>query len=454
MFVKVTTEVRSDNTGNSVIVPGVLTELGLLMPLLDYFLEHTHRSPSWMDKVVRSVRLLCYYMTANPHEVSKRALFDNFARALEQGTFNLATGEDPSGLCWQPLSGVDRDAIITDLTLLFDWMTRDNKAAAEFNPLVPASAYDQRLNEASRAYKRENKLLGHLWTDRTDDSKKRRVGRLREPVPKASTPLSFPENRFDELIEDGFRVGNRVDHRNICITLLLHGAGFRASEPFHMYVEDAVPNPKDPSSALVAIHHPSAGFAPGHWVDPIVGGRGKRGAYLAAMYGLKPRHKLHDTNRAGWKGGRYDAENYKRAFWFTPSYGAQFLHHWNCYLEQLAHVKRKHPFLFVNMERGNLGDMYKLGTFNDAHAAACRRIGLVPAKVLGTSPHGHRHAYGQRLRRAGLDAHMRQIALHHSNMASQEVYTEPSLDEIIDALQTADDTLRQSLLKSVQTSAP
>lgn len=419
------------------------------MPLVDYFVAHSVRSPSWMEKVLRSVRLFLYYRYANPAQSDSRALFRNFARALDDGTFDLRTGEDPSGLCWEPLSGAYRDGIITDLTQLFDWMVDDYPNAAKVNPLVPVSEYDRRWNEAARLYRREHKVLGHLWSDPGSDGQGRSVRARREPPPTSGTRPAFPEDRFEELLVKGFKVGRRIDHRNICITLLMHGGGFRASEPFHMYVDDAQVDPNNRETALVAIHHPSAGYAPQEWRDPLLGTRGLRKAYLAAKFGLEPRHDLLDSRRAGWKGGRYDKDNYKRSYWFEPRYGEMFLFHWNRYLEQLVHVKRNHPFLFVNLERGELGEMYKLGTFNDSHAAACERIGLRPLKALGTTPHGHRHAYGQRIRKAGLDTKVRQIALHHKNIESQDVYTEPDMDEVIDALQQADDKLRRSIAGAV-----
>ncbi|MDC6168399.1 gamma-mobile-trio recombinase GmtY [Paucibacter sp. XJ19-41] len=447
MFARVKVSVRSDNTGSSVDVPGLLTPGGLLTPLLDYFVEKSRsRSPSWMDKIVKSVRLFCYYIQANPHQRDTRALFDGFDRALELGTFNLATGEDPSGLCWRPHSAQDRYGIITDLTLFFDWMGKQNPVAANINPLVDASVYEQRWNAAARMHKRENSLLGHLWSNPESDKKRRRLEVRRLPVAKGGEPPAFPDDRFEDLIADGFRIGKRVDHRAICITLLMNGAGFRVSEPFHMFVQDAGPDPTNPATALVAIHHPEEGFAPEKWRDPSTGRRGTRSAYLASQYGLKPRNRIRGPLHAGWKGGLYDEDNAKFAHWFQPWCGEVFLYHWNLYLEQLAHVKRgHHPYLWVNTLRGDIGEPYKLGTFIEAHEAACRRIGLAPLKEAGTTDHGHRHAYGQRARRAGLDSKTVQVMLHHASEESQLIYTGPGTAEIQAALSEAHQRLGESI---------
>lgn len=447
MFVRVKASVRIDNTGNTVEVPALLTPTGLLEPLLDYLVESAFsRSPSWMNKVLRSVRLLCYYMQANPNEGGSRNLLKGFALALEQGTFDKKTGSDESGLNWSPRSAADRQGVITDLNLFFDWLGERNATVAAVNPAVNSNAYEQRWNAAARTHKRDSALLGHLWSAKNSDIKARRVSFRRAPVAKPGEPPAFPEDRFADLITDGFRVGQRVDHRGICITLLMNGAGFRVSEPFHMFVQDAGPDPTQPNTSLVAIHHPSAGFAPESWCDPATGRRGTREAYLATKYGLKPRHLTMGSNHSGWKGGLYDRDNYKLAHWFLPWYGEVFLHHWERYLEQLIRVKRDHhPYLWVNLLRGEAGSPYKLGAFLDAHADACRRIGLSISKQDGTTDHGHRHAYGQRARRAGLDTKTIQMMLHHASEKSQDVYTSPGNAEIKRTLSLAHVRLGEAL---------
>lgn len=446
MFVRVKLKVQQDATGNRLEMPGLLTPGGLLMPLLDYFLaRELSRSISWMDKVVKSVRLFCQYMQANPEQRDTLQMFDNFANALVKGTFDNETFDDPSGLCWRPRMRRDASSILTDLSLFFDWLGENNRVAANINAMVKANPYEQRWNQAARRFRRDRSLLGHLWSNPEGDKKARRVWIKRESKATSAEPPAFPEDRFLDLINDGFRVGNRVDHRGICITLLMHGAGFRASEPFHLYVHDAMPNPANSSTALVRIHHPSDGLAPDGWKLPAESRVPNRATFLATIYGLRPRDKMLGDLKAGWKGGLYDADNYKEAHWFLPWYGERFLYHWNRYIEQLVRVKRDHPFLFVNLVRGELGSMYKLPTFNDAHAAACRRIGLEPAKQLGTTPHGHRHAYGQRIKKAGLDQKYIQMMLHHASIASQEQYTRPGARELKEEIRAAHERLELSL---------
>lgn len=439
MFVSTKAKVITDETGAWVELPALLTPAGVLVPLLDYFLARQHvRSLSWMRKVVQSVQLFLEYLQANPQQRDGPVLFSNFAERLYGGTFDLATGSDGCGLCWSPRSSADARNTITDLTLLFDWMGENNLTAAALNPKVKASGYDLQWLRIARQYRRDNSLLGHLWS-RTDCSPQaRKVQAKTVPSVQESEPPAFPDDRFDELLEKGFRVGSRIDYRGILITLLLHAAGFRESEPFHLFIEDVVPDPRKANSALVRIHHPREGFAPNGWRDAFGRPRqGNRATYLAEKFGLKPRNIALDIRHAGWKGGIHDGKYYKQAYWFEPRYGELFLAVWQKYLHQVARIERAHPFALINLTRGPLGGMYTIGQYNKAHAAACRRIGLKVAKDRGTTPHGHRHAYGRRLKNAGVEKTMIRRFMHHSSLESQVVYTQPSSTEIQSALELA-----------------
>ena len=156
-----------------------------------------------------------------------------------------------------------------------------------------------------------------------------------------------------------------------------------------------------------------------------------------------------DRRHAGWKGGTHDAPYYKQAYWFLPEYGERFLHLWPRYLEQVARIERDHPFAFINLHREPVGAVYTLTQYNKAHAAACERIGLTVGKGLGTTPHGHRHAYGRRLRNAGVDKALIRRFMHHASLESQEVYTQANTREALAALEAAAKRLRDR-----QTGAP
>lgn len=445
MFISVRSKVFSDATGIYTEIPALLTSVGVLEPLLDYFLLHSHdRSLSWKRDVCRSVRLFLEYLQTNPAERDTYHLFQNFAQRLYTGTFDRDTGLDPSGLCWAPRPPDVASHIITYLSDFFDWLAEMRPEAAKLNPRYAGGAFDRHIDEAAYQYRRSKAFLGHTWATNSSSSETgHHVRSQRLPKTEEGEPPSFPEERFEELLVKGFHTAGRQDYRGMLITLLLHGAGFRESEPFHLFVQDVIPDPVNSQQALVRIHHPSHGAAPTDWRDDrSQAHKGNRAKYLALLFGLAPRTKLMDSRHAGWKGGMHDGPYYKQAHWFLPEYGEWFLQLWRSYLQQVARIDRDHPFAFINLCREPIGGMYCLGQYNKAHAAACERIGLTVGKALGTTPHGHRHAYGRRLKNGAIDKALIRRFMHHASMESQEVYTQANTREMRAALEAATQKLR------------
>ncbi|MDR5777140.1 MULTISPECIES: gamma-mobile-trio recombinase GmtY [unclassified Caballeronia] len=441
MFVNIKAKVLTDETNVYTEIPALLTASGVLEPLVDYFLHRSHdRSLEWMRKVTRSIRLFLEYIQVNPSERDAHRLFQNFAQRLYTGTFDRETGLDATGLCWLPRSPNDAARIIIHLLSdFFSWLGEIRPEALMVNPRYASSAFDQQTDEEAYQYRRSKAFLGHIWA--SNPTPRYSGYRLRyRSLPKIaqSEPPAFPEHHFEALLFKGFRHGGQYDYRGILITLLLHGAGFRESEPFHVYVQDVFSDSQNPRQAKVLIHHPRYGAAPADWCDELGRTRkSNRADYLGQRFGLVPRTDLLDRRHAGWKGGMHDAPFYKQAYWFVPHYGEWFLELWHCYLKQVARFDRDHPFAFINLKREPYGAMYTLTQYNKAHAAACKRIGLEVGKTLGTTPHGHRHAYGQRLKRAGVEKSLIRRFMHHSCIESQEIYTRAGLREIRDALDAA-----------------
>lgn len=451
MFVTVKARVHTDATGAYTELPALLTPAGVLEPLLDYCLYRRHdRSLAWMSKVARSVRMFLEYLQSNPVERDTYRLFQNFAQRLYTGTFDRTTGLDPSGLCWAPSSPQDASHIVTHLTDFFDWLGEMRPEAAQVNPRYVGGAFDRQTDEAAYQFRRSKAFLGHTWAANASIAETgHRIRGQRQPKIEKREPPAFPEERFEEFLVKGFNAAGRQDYRGMLITLLLHGAGFRESEPFHLYISDVFPDPANPSQAKVLIHHPSHGSAPTDWRDTTGKLRkGNRAEYLAQQFGLVPRTELMDRRHAGWKGGTHDAPYYKQAHWFLPEYGEWFLQLWHRYLEQVAHIERDHPFAFINLSREPVGAVYSLTQYNKAHAAACERLGLTVGKAMGTTPHGHRHAYGRRLHNAGVDKPFIRRFMHHASEASQQVYTQASTREAIAALEAAAQRLRDQYIGS------
>jgi len=305
------------------------------------------------------------------------------------------------------------------------------------------------MNLCAYQHRRSKAMLGNTWLATKEELESARLsGRQRKGTTESKEPPCFPEEHFERLLLEGFLVGRKHSLREILIVLLLHCGGFRESEPFHLFAGDVIPDPDNYLKAMVLIHHPQRGLAPSDWRDekgrPI---HGNRRDYLQAKFGMLPRNEILGTCHAGWKPRIHEAEygsEFLRTYWFEPWWGEFFLAVWYKYLAQILVLERNHPFAFVNIGRAPIGDMYKVGKFNDAHADAVSRIGLEVSKAAGTTPHGHRHAYAQRLRKGKVDENLVRRAMHHSSVASQKIYTAPSLDEVMRCLHEATANLDRS----------
>jgi len=458
-------KVFTDNSGISYEIPVLLTSSGFINVLLEYLISHWDtRSPSWMLKVTASVRLFLEYQAVHSDYSDEQAVFQNFRHRLLTGTVSASAGDDPTGLWWAARGPVNTKHILRNLTDLFNWWAYKNPTKTNPAETWCGGAHDLRLAEAAYLYRRNSAFLGNTWSSVEEifrgPSVEQSAMRIDSPPrTEQSDQPAFPDDRILDLIFYGFKVGRRHNYRDMLITLLMNGAGFRVSEPFHLYLWDVKEDPIKKGSALVLIHHPAWGDAPvdPNWLD--TSGRRKKGTrsqYLAERFGLSSRDWQMSTSAAGWKGGMHEEKfggYYKQAYWFVPEFGEIFWNIWNLYVEQVMRIApsaRNHPFAFVNIARHPKGEFYKLGKFQDSHAAAVRRIGLVPAKHLGTTEHGHRHAYGLRLRKAEISEEMIRRCMHHSDIKSQAVYTKASFRECLEHLTLAADRLNGMVVERRQ----
>lgn len=444
--------VFADETNIAYEIPILLTADGPMNALVDYLVDHWDtRSPSWMSRVTSSMRIFLEYLSAHMSYPDEQAIFQGFRHRLLTGTISALTADDPSNLWWAARGPTVTNRILINLTDFFNWWAAKNPLKHNPAKAWKASQHDVLLAEAAYKYRRNKAFLGHTWSASEPNSQRQdsqAVSGKFHKTPKVerdATP-AFPEARILDLVLDGFRVGKRYNYRDMLITLLMNGAGFRESEPFHLYLWDVCEDPAHKGSALVLIHHPAWGDAPN---DPLWGdacGRGKSGSrveYLAERFGLAPRDWILSTSAAGWKGGMHESQFggfYKQAYWFVPEFGELFWKIWNLYMEQVVQIDpshRNHPYAFMNVMREPIGEPYKVGKFQMSHAAAVRRIGLIPAKHMGTSEHGHRHAYAQRLRKAGVRPEMIRRFMHHADLSSQDVYTEADRTECLQHLTQA-----------------
>ena len=261
----------------------------------------------------------------------------------------------------------------------------------------------------------------------------------RSPLNKRDySAVEFPEQHFENLYLNGLGCTKdlRVAMRDKLILLLMHGGGMRESETLHLWVEDVYLDSQNPKKVFVRIYHPEDGRAPNGWKSRT--GASHRAAYLKETYALSPRTQHTNTHHVGWKAAVSDGEgDYLNVQWFPAEYGHIFSLLWQDYLRLLVGVEKYHPYAFVSFDERYKGKPYTLNAFHNNYRQGLKRIGLTPSKDNGLSPHSHRHSYGRRLRRAGLQERVIQKCLHHSSIASQSVYTTPTAKEVSDYLDQA-----------------
>ncbi len=432
-----------DNTGNSIGLPVLITRTGPLQPLLKYQVLFHRRSTSWQRKLCFAVRLLLEYAAANAGVfVQEKELFQTFGVRLLSGTF-AESGLDPSGLYWMPRNTTSARKIIGQLTEFSQWLAEEY-GTPELAPLRDATNHEQVLAAAAWAHRNNASFLGH-----TESRAKAMQEMRRTPYLTSSRPpnllhqevVRFPADRFGDLLFDGFLRPNRATReptgiglRDGLITIMMHGAGLRTSECFQLWIVDVQEHPLDRTRAWVRIGHPTHGRT--KWSEGGKEVEGTRAEFLAT-HGLVARNVVTGKTHAGWKDPALDGKWYLELHWSEPEYGQLFLHLWRLYLKQIVPLERDHPYAWLALGGNHPGAIYTLGDFRKAHARAVRRIGLAPRRVGGTTPHGHRHDYGQRLADAGVPPTVLRKCLHHSSLTSQLIYTQPDKDRINRELEAA-----------------
>lgn len=318
--------------------------------------------------------------------------------------------------------------------------------------------------------KSQNSFLGHL-NDVHEISETAKLARnavrRRKSYSSKGDTKAFPENKIHELLWEGFKntrknyeldLVDRYNWRDIAITILMHGGGLRHSEVFHLWVQDVFLDHEDPNLAVVRIYHPSEGRAPQDFKNPTTGKYiTDRESYLLLKYGLLPRnmYSAQDKRFAGWKEPRLDndEDKYMHVYWLSKEWGYIFMYVWKMYMAKRLRdgIKDTHPFAFVSHSPKTLGEMMPLRTQRESHEKAVEKIGLTVGKKDGTTPHGHRHAYGQRLKNANIPDGIKQISMHHKSIESQNVYTEPTVADVTASLNNATASLDNGCVLPMQT---
>lgn len=439
--VRVYATIVEDNTGIKSQLPVLLTEQGELSSVTDYVLklEADGVSASVIKGFLQAVSLLLAYMEANKDLFSDpKMLFQTFAKRLYSGTIG-EDGLDPSGLYWVPSSTGNVNKHIYRLTAFTDWLAIKQRSEP-MNPLRDATPHEQRLNYAAWFRKNQNDFLGHI-EDKSINKTIRKARTLKGRTPLTKTEddaISFPEKLWETFFKEG--VGGakdpRVALRDKLVLLLMHGGGLRESEALTLWVTDVFEDPYNPDNAIVRIYNEIDGKAPNGWRSRS--GTTNREAYLKEEYARIPRIRMMGTQRIGWKNKLPDnKDNYIQVQWFPTDYSKVFMLLWKNYQKYRASVECHHPYAFISYHHSAFGEPYTINAFHSSYAAGLKRIGLEPSKAQGLDPHGHRHNYGRRLERSGLNPLVIRRCMHHKSLESQTVYTGKSQQEISDELTQA-----------------
>ncbi|MEX3967217.1 gamma-mobile-trio recombinase GmtY [Paraburkholderia sp. EG286B] len=393
----------------------------------------------------QAIGMLIDFMFARGNEfvdVIKRSdFFHAFAGAVWNGT--VRDGTDPSGLWWFHRSRRRATKLLRCVCELSDWLTEIHNGT-NINPVVRAASLTEQITFWRRwNTKKATALLGHLSNSSNAKEKSKFTRRSSFPRNQSKIlkdPPAFPKDRLAQLLSAGYAtsgvsrfepIWKRFNIRDILVTLLLHFGGLRISEVFQIWVCDVFVD-IDSKSSIVIVLDPSDGIIEA--ADPITGGKQKmtRAAYLRTRFNLSPLTFLTGKRHVGWKNPLLTEheQNGFRVHWNSKRASKLFLVLYRIYLLHVRSMNLSHPFLFVTKD----GQPMNPEAFRRIHRKAVRKIGLTPSKGLGTTPHGHRHNYGQYGRECGLSNKILMVAMHHASPTSQEVYTGPTLAEVDNAM--------------------
>ncbi len=367
------------------------------------------------------------------HDLPKRnEVFSKFGDDIFYGT--VRDGEDPSELYWEGTSANHSRLVIRRLLKFSDWLEAEygtwNMNPWSENP----SALDQILFWRHWAKRKDGSILAHIKT--SNDAPTDKMGRTFAYPAKETVSLVDPKAFPEELIEPLFRRGfsrpgyenhpdiyERMNLRDVLITMLCLFGGLRMSEPLHLWVPDVYEHPFSRGVARVYVFHPSHGI----YRDDASQKQWYRVNYLDQICGgKKPLNLELGRKRAGYKGMVFTdpSDKFAQVFWIDEKYGRIFLKLWDEYLRRDRCVSGRPewtttPWTFLNENNVPMGTLMYVDSFH----RALRRIGVVPQKNMGFSPHGLRHRYGRWMADLKLDEKTQQIMLHHRSPDSPKVYS-------------------------------
>lgn len=401
--------------------PALFTESGVLISHLRFLHENRYKSQSWLERNTFAVELLLKFIDRQVSNFSSATdLLRAFVEAIQFGT--MQDGKDSSSLYWSPRSNEDVNVLLHHITEYCDYLdTIHGTDLPKLSPLRKATHAEERLQWCAYYRRHSRCFLNHLAKPSARQfSLARKIRGPERHFVDIEAVYRFPEERIEDLILHGFvSASGESDYASQLIVMLMHFGGLRLSECFHIYTDDLSIDPKS-GSALISVYHPSDGQSPDARFS-------NRREYLTHKYRLNPRNEYSRSHRlyAGWKRPLLTNRDLSFDVMFYPASKAV---EFTLILQKYLSVKpySESPFLFVNSK----GNPESKKNFNQKHNRAVRRIGLKPSKLLGTTPHAHRHSYGYRLSKNGFSQLEIQKAMHHKSPDSCLVYLKPSGIEV------------------------
>lgn len=456
---KVKVRYQNDDTGREIQLPALLTQDGVLISHMRYLASEQIKSASWKERSTFAVKLLIEYINANENRFrDTRDLLSAFAQSIELGTINTSSLVDPSGLYWMPRKPDDSRTLLFHLTKYTDWLSeRPEYNSKRVNPFRRANAEEERMNWCAYYHKEARVFLSHL-SDREEAGRRneqvRSIRTSRAPKSSGRITKRFPEHEIHNLLVNGWvrrcedpSATNHafIDYKGRALTLLMHYGGIRKSEAFQLYLQDIIVDRKR-DEAVVRIYHPAFGASPDEKY-------GSRREYLALRYRLIPRteYPKSEALHAGWKSPLLSnsTQGYFQVVFSPVMMAKEFLYTFENYLlhqRVSAAAGSEHPYAFTNSK----GEPETLKNFSRQHKNAVNRIGLEHVKHLGSTEHGHRHAYGFRLRAYGISQIEIQKAMHHRHVDSCLIYFDQTDDELRASLEHAEKLSNSQFTKSGQ----
>ncbi|KOP51078.1 gamma-mobile-trio recombinase GmtY, partial [Pseudomonas coronafaciens] len=343
---KIRTLYQSDNTGREIELPALLTPQGILISHLRFLAStrYLKKSASWRERNVFAMKLLLSYIGANEGYFSKTTeLLESFATALQYGTINIETQQDPAGLYWLPRKAEDARTLLQHITAYTDWLVGEpGHEQSLVNPFRKATSVEERMNWCAYYQRQSNVFLNYLNKPKDAAAENQWVRRTQTSnVPMFNRRLTkrFPESEINNLLETGWvrrmadpeaTANDRIDWKGRAITVLMHYAGLRKSEIFHLFLSDVIVDRKR-KEAYVRIWHPENGRVQEE-------GYTNRRDYLNRRYRRKPRTEYSkiDSLHAGWKSPLLTdgSDGFLEVYFYPLDMAKVFLHYYANYLKE------------------------------------------------------------------------------------------------------------------------